>query len=86
MIILFGGPIFDMPGADGKRYRFEDHRIFGPIRLNRDDDPAHHNFGQRHPFWSLYERWVKLGKPSEDGTCKLNVDLPDSIRNIEGGS
>lgn len=80
MIITFSGPILEMPGGSKTVYRFEDHRYCGPCKLNKDDSIAARNFGEQHPFWQLYQRWVALGKPVKDGVCQLELDLPPELR------
>lgn len=41
----------------GKRWRFEQTRMFGPILLRSDGEPAARQPGPRSPFWAAYQRW-----------------------------
>lgn len=58
--------------TDGKRYRFEDSDMFGPVFLDKHGDPQKRQpMSSRHPFWVPYQKWRDLGRPvAEDGiTC-----------------
>jgi len=68
----------------GKVYRFEDSDMFGPARLNKDDDPHSVNFGARSPFWRAHSLWKSQGrKVQADGvTCVWREPLPTIVQKI----
>jgi len=66
--ICVGGPDRVIVLPSGKRVRFEDHAVFGPIPLNRKGDPT--EIGPRNVFWKAVTRWYQTGKRVDaDGVC-----------------
>lgn len=47
----------------GKAWRFEMHRICGPIVLRADGQPKARQPGSRSPFWPAFEAWHQQTQP-----------------------
>ena len=46
--------VFD---ARGRKWTFENTRMFGPIVLRADGEPAARQPGSRSAFWPAWEKW-----------------------------
>lgn len=56
--------------ADGRRWRFEMHPMFGPAVLNSRGDPADKQPGPRSKFWTAVTLWSQQGRQTgADGLC-----------------
>ena len=74
--ILVGGPDRKIV-AGGKEHTFEDHRMFGPMPLNRRGDPRY--LGPRSPFWRAVTLWYEQGKRLDaEGRCVWD-EPPDPL-------
>lgn len=91
---LPGGGFLDSWGCgpfeilvDGKRIRFEDSDMFGPVKLNRNGDPSSAKpWGAHHSFWTAHRQWVRNGRLlAADGiTCIFQPPRPTIIRTLAG--
>jgi hypothetical protein len=43
--------------AAGRTWSFEAHRIFGPLVLRKDGEPAARQPGSRSSFWPAFMAW-----------------------------
>ncbi|RQO57983.1 hypothetical protein DBR47_14420 [Paucibacter sp. KBW04] len=53
--------------ARGRTWRFEQHRMFGPLILRADGEPAARQPGSRSTFWAAWEQWREQQEASK---CK----------------
>lgn len=49
--------------ANGKKYRFEDSDMFGPVVIKVNGDPTKNQPGVRSPFWDRYKLWRDQNRP-----------------------
>ena len=59
--LSLGGEIHEIQIV-GHTWRFEDHPVFGPLVLGRQDQILAKQPGPRSPFWPAFERWSQLRK------------------------
>lgn len=45
--------------SQGRKWRFEQTRMFGPIVLRADGEPKVRQPGSRSAFWDAYDAWRK---------------------------
>lgn len=50
-------PEYSITDAQGRMWRFENTRMFGPVLLRSDGEPKARQPGQRSAFWLAYEAW-----------------------------
>lgn len=60
----------------GKAWRFEMHRICGPIVLRADGQPKARQPGSRSPFWPAFEAW-QLTNQMEQSLERLQPNQTD---------
>ena len=54
--------IFLGEGTDinGKKWKWEFNRMFGPIFLRKDDEPLKNQpISENHPVWEVFEKWIR---------------------------
>lgn len=85
LCLLTGGPC-QWINAGGKRYRFEWHPYFGPIRLDgRTDDESLRQPDEDSPFWNAVEWWDKQGRRVQDSVAVWNRERPAKYETIQIG-
>lgn len=77
--ISFGGPTRFIYGG-GRMWRFEDHPNFGPMLLNRFDDPLDTQPNEKSPFWWAWEHWRDQGKRIDSSNPKHVLCVWDNPR------
>lgn len=57
-------PEHTLTDAHGRVWRFEQHRMFGPLILRADGEPAARQPGSRSAFWPAWKAWrTQQSKP-----------------------
>ena len=85
-IVCVGGPILEIIDRNGKRWRFEMHRVFGPnVVVGRHDDIADKQPPEQSPFWHCVQLWCDQGeKLADDGLCAWMFDPEKILRHLGG--
>ena len=67
-----------------RKFRFEDSDRFGPAILDRNDNPADAQPGERSPFWKAHFQWVKGGRRLEPDkkTCIWDEPKPTIVKRV----
>lgn len=50
-------PEFTITDYAGRAWRFENHRMFGPVVLRADGQPKSRQPGSRSAFWPAWQKW-----------------------------
>lgn len=73
-IVTLGGPIRTLKDLNGRVWRFEMHRIFGPFVVDRRGNEVKRQPMQRSPFWKPFQWWHEQGQRVTDtGECVYDV-------------
>ncbi len=71
--------------ADGKRWNFEMHRMFGPWVLDKHGDPEDKQPGPRSKFWTVVTLWVEQGSQvNAEGVCVWSEPVEPVLVHLGG--
>ena len=83
--ISMGGPNHAIFDEAGKRYKFEMHRMFGPILLRSDGEVAARQPGEKSPFWQVVTWWAQQGqKVDANGLCQWEKPPEPKLQHLGG--
>lgn len=60
---------------EGRSWRFEFSRQFGPFLLRKDGEIAKRQPGERSPFWEPFHQWLHQGCQLDGDRCVFDPNI-----------